>query len=467
MIILDVSLGAIETWDALLQFCIIALAFLAGNMLRLSIPALKKSLIPTALIGGALLLLAREFIGHGRYIDRDMMEMVTFHALGMGFIALSLKNNTEKARSSATKVVETGVLTASTYVLQGIIGLLVTIPLYVLWKVFFAGGLLLPMGYGQGPGQAMNFGNIFSGHAADQGLDFSGVDFGLAIAATGFIVGSLLGVYHLVRLRKQGLLKRDYKLNKIINKIEDFVQKNEIPEAESIDKLSIQIGLVLTVYFFVYILTSSICNIDMGEFGEKTLKPMLWGFNFLIGTLLGLFVKWCMNFCKKKGWIQREYSSNYLLNRISGFCFDVMILAGTAAISFAGIGKLLVPFILVCTLGAVGTFFYLKYASNHLYKGYENEAFLSMLGTLTGTASNGMILLREIDPKFGTPAANNLVMQNFPAILFGLPILFFMGFAPLSFTNCLITFGILIVIFIAFNLFLFRKKIFRKKEKKD
>ncbi len=31
-----------------------------------------------------------------------------------------------------------------------------------------------------------------------------------------------------------------------------------------------------------------------------------------------------------------------------------------------------------------------------------------MFGMLTGTASRGMILLREIDPNYETPAANNL-----------------------------------------------------------
>ena len=36
-------------------------------------------------------------------------------------------------------------------------------------------------------------------------------------------------------------------------------------------------------------------------------------------------------------------------------------------------------------------------------------------GMLTGTASTGVILLREIDGNFKTPAADNLVYQTFPA----------------------------------------------------
>ena len=84
---------------------------------------------------------------------------------------------------------------------------------------------------------------------------------------------------------------------------------------------------------------------------------------------------------------------------------------------------------------------------------------------LTGTASNGMILLREIDPKFETPAANNLVLQAIPAIGFGFPVLLVLGFAPLSLDNCMLSLGILILAFSVFTLFIFREKIFHRKKK--
>ena len=48
---------------------------------------------------------------------------------------------------------------------------------------------------------------------------------------------------------------------------------------------------------------------------------------------------------------------------------------------------------------------------------------------LTGTASTGMILLREIDPNFETLAAQNLVLQQLPAVVFGAPLLLIVGFA--------------------------------------
>ena len=48
---------------------------------------------------------------------------------------------------------------------------------------------------------------------------------------------------------------------------------------------------------------------------------------------------------------------------------------------------------------------------------------------LTGTASTGMILLKEIDPNFETPAAQNLILQQLSAVVFGAPLLLIVGFA--------------------------------------
>ena len=455
-----------EAWMWLVQFCILATALLLGNALRTQIPFLKKSLLPSALLAGLLLLIFKSLPGCDKLLDKNVMEIVTYHALGLGFVALALKNNKIESKSSPMKVVETGALTASTYVIQGIVGLLVTIPLFYFGnRFFYASGLLLPMGYGQGPGQALNFGKIFTRWAAVQGIDFPGADFGLSIAATGFIVGSLMGVVYMNVLRRRGEVATKKLSEALVNKLKDFVGKNEIPDSESIDKLSVQICMVLFVYFLVYLFTNWIQGMEMGDFGTNTLKPMLWGFNFLLGTLFGIAFKWLLGRFKKAKIVHREYINNYMLNRISGFCFDIMIVAGTASISFEEFGKFVLPFILVCVLGAIVTFYYVLYISKHLYPNYKYEGFFSMFGMLTGTASNGMILLREIDPKFETPAANNLVLQSLVAVLLGFPILLLMGYAPQSLKATLITLGILIVFWVALTIFMLRTKVFKKKRK--
>ena len=455
-------------WNWLVQFCILATALLIGNILRTKIPFLRKSLIPSALIGGLLLLVFKAIPGCEGLINKPVMEIVTYHALGLGFVALALKNNKIESKSTPMKVIETGALTASTYVIQGIVGLIVSILFFYFGKkLFYAAGLLLPMGYGQGPGQALNFGKIFTGWAAKQGIDFPGADFGLSIAATGFIVGSIVGVVYMNILRRRGVLSRQKIVEAQMNKLEDYEGKGEIPDAESIDKLSVQICMVLFVYFLVFLFTNWIQGMELGDFGTNTLKPMLWGFNFLIGTLFGILFKWLLGRFKKAKLMSREYINNYMLNRISGFCFDIMIVAGTAAINFNEFGKFVLPFILIVTLGAIVTFVNVLWISKHLYPDYKYEGFFSMFGMLTGTASNGMILLREIDPKFETPAANNLVLQTLSAIVLGFPVLLLVGYAPQSLKATWITLGVLVVFWIALTVFMLRTKIFKRKKEKE
>ena len=85
-----------------------------------------------------------------------------------------------------------------------------------------------------------------------------------------------------------------------------------------------------------------------------------------------------------------------------------------------------------------------------------------MYGMLTGTASTGTILLREIDEDFRTPAADNMVYQNFPAIAFGFPMMLLAKLAP---GKPVLTLGILAAFFLVMNIILFRRSLFRRRGK--
>ena len=455
------SFADLSTWAWLIQFFIIVVALLVANVVRCNVPLFRRSLLPSALLAGLIILCLKPLDIFNTLVDKHAMEIITYHALGLGFVAMALKNKKIKSATTTMKVVETGAVTASTYILQGLVGLAVTVPLFLLWKghdFFYAAGLLLPMGYGQGPGQALNFGVTFASWAEGQGLVFHGSDFGLSIAAIGFIVGSLVGVVYMNILRRKGKLKITANAENQANTLADYESTGEIPHSESIDKMTVQLSLVLLVYGLVFLLMYGVQQLDLGQFGVKTLKPLVWGFNFLWGTLIGVLVRWIIGRLRKTNIMQREYINNHYLDRIAGTCFDVMIVAGTAAIDMGNLRGMWLPLILVCILGAVATFWYVLRCCKKLYPDYQYEGFFAMFGMLTGTASNGMILLREIDPRFETPAANNLVLQTIPALAFGFPVLLLMGFAPQSLTNTLITIGVMVVALTLFAIFIFRKK---------
>lgn len=459
------SFATPEVWNTLIQFFIVAVAVLAGNVLRRKVKLMRRSLIPSALLGGLIILVFKLWPAFADLIDKQFMEVVTYHALALGFIAMSLRSAQTSNRSNTRTVIDTGTLTIATYIVQGIIGLLVTIPMFMWWRnpeagrdIFYSSGLLLPMGYGQGPGQALNFGTIYQIGAGEQGISFEGIDFGLSIAAIGFLVGSVVGVVYMNILNKKKKLQITDEEMSARHTLNDYEQENELPHSESVDKMTIVVSIVLLTYFLVYLLMKGIGSLDMGDFGEKTLKPLVYGFNFFWGILFGSLVKIIIQWLRKVGLMNREYLNNFLLNRVSGTCFDIMIVAGTAAISFENLKAIWLPLTIVCVVGAIVTFYYIRWVSFKIYPNYKYEGFFAMFGMLTGTASNGMILLREIDPRYETPAANNLVLQNIPAMVMGFPVLLLLGFAPKSMTATWITLGILIVLFIIATLFLFRKR---------
>lgn len=190
---------------------------------------------------------------------------------------------------------------------------------------------------------------------------------------------------------------------------------------------------------------------------DKLVSSMLWGFNFLFGTLFAYLLNLISKCFKKFKVMRHQYQNNYLLNRISGLAFDVMIVCGIGTINFEDLKGLLLPFILMSIFGGIVTFVHLKVICNRIYKGYEEEGFLSVFGMLTGTISSGILLVREIDTSFETPAANNLVTGTSTAVIFGIPIIVLVGLAPKSTAMTFIVMGICLVYYACLMAIIFSK----------
>ena len=138
-----------------------------------------------------------------------------------------------------------------------------------------------------------------------------------------------------------------------------------------------------------------------------------------------------------------------------------MVVAGIAAIRLDVLENYWGIMLVLGIIGAAVTYFYIRFVCKVLFRRYQEEQFLAMYGMLTGTASTGIILLREIDKDFKTPAADNLVYQNFPAIVFGFPLMLLATMAP---RQPGLTLAILVAFFLVMNVILFRSKIFKKKK---
>ena len=455
-----------SVWGPLNLMATLLLSLLLANTLKRKILFLRMSLIPTSVLGGAILLtisgLFKLFTGNVFFDSiffggngMATLEIITYHCLALGFIASAFKTSDNKmTKQRSAEIFNTGITTVSTYLIQAVFGLGATIIIAFIAKdMFAAAGLLLPFGYGQGTGQALNYGNIYEVQFGFSG----GKSFGLTVAAFGFISAALGGVIHL------NILKRKGKINWINSEesahelsSEAIETENEIPMQGSIDKLTVQIAFVLVAYLVSYLLMCILGSILPG------MRSVIFGFNFLLGVLSATIIKSIINLLRKTKLMGRQYLNNFLMTRTSNFFFDIMIVAGIAAIRLGIFQQYWAVLIILCLGGALITYFYLGFVCNKLFPEYENEQFVAMYGMLTGTASTGIVLLREIDNEFKTPVADNLVYQNFPAIVFGFPIMLLATLAPVK---PILTLAILLAFFIVMNIVLFRSLIFKKKSK--
>lgn len=456
-----------EVWGVINLLAVLMGSLLAANSLKKLIPTLKRSLIPSSVLGGILLLITSiiyESITGNNLFNTNffggngagVLEVITYHGLALGFIATTLKPaNGKFGKQRSREIFDTGVTTVASYLLQGVLGLGITIVAALIAKdLFAAAGVILPFGFGQGTGQALNYGNIYEMEYGFTG----GRSFGLTIAALGFLSASIGGVIYLNILRKKGMkydwCREDETAESMT--LQEIQGKDEIPMNGSIDKLTMQLVLIGLGYLIAYGMMAILGNL------VGSLKSVLFGFNFLLGVIAAAMIKGINNFLMRKKIVRRQHISAFLMTRLSGFFFDVMIVAGVAAIRINVLSKYWFIIIILGLVGAFSTFFYTRFIAKSLFPSYMQEQFMVTYGMLTGTASTGIVLLRELDPDFKTPAAENLVYQNFPAMVFGFPLMLLAAIAP---EQPVLVLLIMAAFFVVMNLILFRSRIFKKKKK--
>ena len=364
---MDYSAANTALWNGVIQLGYIAAAILLCNRLRNRVEFIRRGMMPVAVMAGFVLMLLKNFgIVH---LDNSFMEFLTYHGIALGFIAMSLRTIDKAANKDERAALKSGMVIVSTYMVQAVTGLIITIVLgyTIMPNLFKAAGILLPMGYGQGPGQANNVGTTY------QNLGFvGGHSFGLAIASAGYICACVVGVIMLNVISKRRKLSAPTKLSDDDLTVGFFQDKNELPVADSVDRLSMQVCMVLVTYFATYLIiwgiTSGIHAVSPGL--ANTVNTLLWGFNFIVASGVAILLRVILEKGRAKGIFRRQYQNNYLLNRISGFFFDLMIVAGIASIDLEELSGLWLPFILMAVAGGVVTWFYLRLVCKWAYRGY-------------------------------------------------------------------------------------------------
>ena len=398
-------------FDGMLAFAFLSALLLLGVALRAKIGFLQRYLVPGCLIGGTLgLVLMHLKIFR---IEPYTLETLAYHLFNVSFISVGLTgdNQVDGTGYEGKKFKGPGwmaLMQGVTFPLQAVVGGATVLLLGVFGlKLFPTFGFLVPLGFNEGPGQALSLGKAW------ESVGFAhGATLGLSLAMLGYFFGFFVGVPLVNRgLRKGRAAFGPAKLPRGF--LAGFFHKDEVKESAgrltmhsgNVETIAFQAALVGCVYGVTYTLISL-----LGSIVPDDVSKILWGFFFIIGLIIALMVKGGMS----------RLGIHYLADagvqrRITGWSVDYMVVATVAAIQMKIVWAYILPISLAGLVAGILTTAVVVSCGGRL-PAYSLERTAAIYGVVTGTVTTGLLLLRILDPDFKTPVAYELAVMNVFAV---------------------------------------------------
>ena len=403
----------------MLDFGVVSGLLLLGTLCRRYVGWFQRFLIPNNLIAGFLgLILGPELLGLMNF-SPDRMGIYVYHLLALTFIGVGLQSGMGKHSRAAINL---GFIQIMSMLLQALIGLAVVL-LIVYWinpDLVPAVGMLLPLGFGMGPGIAYSIGQSWEAYGFAEGASI-----GLTIAAIGFLVAYGSGIVivnrgirrgHAALIRRTDSLRRDIRTG-IVTDDEPPVAARMTFSAGAIEPLTFHVALVATIYLVTYGVTLVLAE-ALVKVGMASEVPTLWSFQFILANLIALATGRLMH-RRRIAYVLDEG----FLHRVTGLLADYLIAASIMAISLHVAWDYIGPIAAMCTVATLATYASIKWVSQRVFEDYPFERFVGIYGEMTGTISSGLALVRVVDPEYKTPVAQDLVLSSGLALGFGFPLL--------------------------------------------
>jgi ESS family glutamate:Na+ symporter len=401
-------------FESMLIFSFLSGLLLLGVVLRAKVTFLQKFLFPGCLIGGMVGLIACHT--RGVNIPSSSLETFAYHFFNISFISVGLTQDTESSGSAQKNQMLRGstwmaLVQGMTFPMQAIVGGLFVMGFGMIGlELFPTFGFLIPLGFNEGPGQALSIGKAWEtvGFA-------SGGTIGLTFSAIGYFFAFFVGVpFANYGIRKGWAVFGSKELSA------DFItgllpkdSKNEIAgrltmHPGNVETLAFQAALIGVVYGLTWAAIKGI-----GSLVPPDVATILWGFFFILGLGIAYMVKGLMKALNVVHLIDPG-----IQRRVTGMSIDYLIIATVSAIQLKVVWDYLLPIGLMSLATGIMTTLLVIYMGKKLDTfGLERSA--AIFGTITGTVSCGLLLLRIIDPEFKTPVAFEIGLMN----IFSLPII--------------------------------------------
>ncbi len=395
-------------FESMLVFGCLAIMLLTGVLLRSKIIFLQRFLMPSCLIGGILGLMLLN-LGLVR-VSVSNLETFAYHLFNISFISVGLTRNEASKASSKSNIhifkapIWMALTQSAIFPLQAIVGGVI-VGLFGIFgiELFPTFGFLAPLGFEEGPGQALSMGKVWQGFGFEHATTI-----GLTFAAVGFFFSFFVGVPLVNWGIRKGLsaqgpkaLPADF-LTGIISKNQQRKSAGELPfHSSNLDSLAFHIALVGLVYVLTYGLVKY-----LGLILPSDVASILWGFFFIFGLGIALGIRWLME----------RFGIGHLIDpgiqrRITGWSVDFLIVSTVMAIKLTIVWQYILPISAISLVSGALTTFMVVYLGKRIWS-YNFERTIAIYGAVTGTVSSGLLLLRIADPDFETPVAIDIALMN-------------------------------------------------------
>lgn len=269
-------------WSLPIDLDIISAALLLATLLRARLRVLQRFLVPNALTAGFIALAFYNLVAAPLGLSTDGIKSVAYHLLSLSYIALCLRAPPPRKDKANRGVLGTSTAIISQFALQVLVELLLT-SLFIatmMPDLFPSFGLLIPLGFAQGPGQALAIGSGWEEYgfvgAGDVGLTFAAIGFVWACAGGVLMLNIGVGKGWLPRSDINPESGRDPGVKPRGSKLDSGSKLTT--SSEAIDSLTYHLALVMLTYLLTYLLLKGI-TYGLGFAGRMghDLAVTLWG----------------------------------------------------------------------------------------------------------------------------------------------------------------------------------------------
>lgn len=374
------------TFASIFNDIVILGAFLlVGFVLREVCKPIQKLFIPASVVGGVVALLLGPQILHMVVIPKSFAPM---SGVLINLVMAAIVFGVNIDRSKLRNYLDFTAYIATTYGIQMMVGMILSITLCKIWPELPKGwGIMGLFGFWGGHGTCGAAGAVF----AELGIK-DNLGMGMILATIGVICGIVVGmvlVNYGIRNGYAQYVERDNaaglsSFGGIIEKCKQTSIGFETVSSVGINGIALQLAFLLVCMFFG--------NTTMGY--VKAAVPALAKMPNIVNGMVGAMILWpVMKALKVDGYVDVKTIKN-----LSGLCLEFIILSAVATTNLNLVTKFALPIIIYTVVIISLMIFCSLYLSRKYFKKDWFEKALVAFGENTGNVSTGLALVRCVDP---------------------------------------------------------------------